>query len=161
VPVIARIEAHLSGSYAADQAASTAAVLTENSGEAVEETKGEEDNETSTKNKSPTEEAQVQMMIQDEQEIQTMLADLETFAKQVVAELVTDAKSYLTLSLFLINFYMRENSIGPSVYTEYVEDTLAPLIKGGPLPPNQLDFMSNKNLKLQAALLKYFERDGE
>lgn len=47
------------------------------------------------------------------------------------------------------------------MYTEYVEETLAPLIKGGPLPLNELDFMSNKNLRLQAALLKFFERDGE
>ena len=67
----------------------------------------------------------------------------------------------MTLSLFLINFYVRENCVGPSVYTEYVEETLAPLIKGGPLPENDLDCMSNKNMKLQAALLKHFERDGE
>ena len=42
-----------------------------------------------------------------------------------------------------------------------MEETRAPLIKGGPLPPNDLDCMSNKNLLLQATLLKHFERDGE
>lgn len=56
---------------------------------------------------------------------------------------------------------MRENVAGPSVYTEYVEDTKAPLIKGGPLPLNDLDCLSNKNMRLQASLLKYFERSGE
>ena len=56
---------------------------------------------------------------------------------------------------------MRENCVGPSVYTQYVEETRAPLIKGGPLPENELDSLSNKNLQLQASLLKYFERDGE
>ena len=56
---------------------------------------------------------------------------------------------------------MRENCVGPSVYTQYVEETRAPLIKGGPLPENDLDSLSNKNLQLQASLLKYFERDGE
>ena len=52
------------------------------------------------------------------------------------------------MALFLITFYMRENSVGPSVYTQYVEDTRAPLIKGGPLPENDLDVISNKNLTL-------------
>ena len=65
------------------------------------------------------------------------------------------------MTLFLMTFYMRENCVGPSVYTQYVEETRAPLVKGGPLPQNDLDSMSNKNLKLQAAMLKYFEKDGE
>jgi hypothetical protein len=34
---------------------------------------------------------------------------------------------------------------GPSVYTLYVEETKAPIIKGGPLPDTPLDPMSNKN----------------
>ena len=80
--------------------------------------------------------------------IDTEMEALKAFAKQTVSELVTDSKSYVTLSLFLINFYMRENCVGPSVYTLYVEETLAPLIKGGPLPENDLDSLSNKNLKL-------------
>ena len=46
------------------------------------------------------------------------------------------------------------------MYTEYVEDTLAPLVKGV-LPDNELDPISLKNEALQAALLKHFERDGE
>ena len=65
-----------------------------------------------------------------------------------MSELVSDQKSYVTLALFLLTFYMRENCIGPSVYTQYVEETRAPLIKSGPLPENDLDIMSNKNLLL-------------
>ena len=101
------------------------------------------------------------MLMQDEQLVSGELSALKAFAEQIVSELVTDTKSYVTLSLFLLNLYMRENCVGPSLYTEYVEETLAPLIKGGPLPENELDCISNKNLKLQAALLKQFERDGE
>jgi hypothetical protein len=57
--------------------------------------------------------------------------------------------------------YQRENSIGPSVYTEYVEETRAPLVKGGPLPETPFDPISNKNEQLQEVLLKHFEKDGE
>jgi hypothetical protein len=56
---------------------------------------------------------------------------------------------------------MRENFFGPSVYTQYVEETKAPLIKSGPLPDNPLDPLSNKNEELQDKLLKHFENDGE
>ena len=63
--------------------------------------------------------------------------------------------------LFLFSTYLRENSLGPSVYTEYVQDTLAPLVKGGPLPLNALDPISHKNKHLQGALLKHFDKDGE
>jgi len=60
----------------------------------------------------------------------------------------------------LFAFYLRENCLGPSVYTEYVEDTRAPLIKGD-LPRTDFDPISTKNKLLQAALLDHFQRDGE
>lgn len=50
--------------------------------------------------------------------------------------------------------------IGPSVYTEYVEDTRAPLVKGH-LPETQFDQISTKNEGLQSLLLKHYEKDGE
>jgi len=89
------------------------------------------------------------------------LDGLQAFSRATISEFVTDSKSYVTLTLFLLTFYMRENCVGPSVYTEYVEDTRTPLIKGGSLPENDLDSISNKNLQLQASMLKHFERDGE
>ena len=73
---------------------------------------------------------------------------MKNFTKGLVNELVTDKKSFVTLALFLMTFYMRENCVGPSVYTQYVEDTRAPLIKSGPLPENDLDSISIKNLEL-------------
>jgi len=100
-------------------------------------------------------------MLQDEAMTTEQLTELKDLAKTFISETVTDEKSFVTISLFLLTFYMRENCTGPSVYTQYVEDTRAPLIKSGPLPQNDLDCMSNKNLKLQASLLKHFERDGE
>jgi hypothetical protein len=57
--------------------------------------------------------------------------------------------------------FIRENVVGPSVYTEYVEETKAPLIKGGPLPDLEIDPISNKNQELQEKLLKHFEKDSE
>ena len=63
--------------------------------------------------------------------------------------------------IFLMTFYGRENMLGPSVYTQYVEETLAPLVTSGPLPENNLDIISFKNEKLQEFMLKHFERDGE
>lgn len=78
----------------------------------------------------------------------------QTLVKQNQIEVVS-------LSLFLYYVYIRENVFGPSVYTEYVEDTLAPLVKGGPLPDNELDPISYKNEVLQNLLLKFFEKDGE
>ena len=47
------------------------------------------------------------------------------------------------------------------MYTQYVQETLAPLDTSGPLPENLLDPISFKNKPLQQALLKYFEKDGE
>ena len=90
-----------------------------------------------------------------------MLEELETFIKGLLETQVTDSKSYITIVLFLFSTYIRENSLGPSVYTQYVQETLAPLDKSGPLPENPLDPISFKNKALQQALLKHFEKDGE
>lgn len=62
--------------------------------------------------------------------------------------------------LFLWTAYVRENMLGPSIYTLYVEDTRAPLI-ATELPENILDPISNKNTLLQRALLHHFDKDGE
>ena len=103
----------------------------------------------------------MQLLTRDNEKIEAFLGSLRQACEAAVSELVTDGKSYVTMALFLLTFYMRENCVGPSVYTEYVEETRAPLIKSGPLPPNDLDCISNKHLLLQAAMLKHFERDGE
>lgn len=88
------------------------------------------------------------MLLDETTRINEVLDSLKTLAQSLKAEYVADEKSFVTLSLFLLTFYMRENCTGPSVYTQYVEDTRAPLIKGGPLPENELDCISNKNLLL-------------
>ena len=125
VQVIQRLKSHFTSMYAEQTA--------------IEESKTDE---------RPSDEAFVQMLLQDEEKMAAQQADLNTFAKQLVAELVTDEVSYVTLALFLLTFYVRENCVGPSVYTQYVEETRMPLIKGGPLAENDLDCLSNKNLLL-------------
>lgn len=61
----------------------------------------------------------------------------------------------------LFSAFLRENVTGPSIYTEYVEETKAPLIKSGPLPVRETDPISNKNEVLQDKLLRHLERDSE
>ena len=67
---------------------------------------------------------------------------------------------YVSLVLFCYTLYIRENSLGPSVYTQYVEDTRAPLVSKE-LPPYDLDHLSTKNRSLQAQLCEHFQQDGE
>lgn len=62
---------------------------------------------------------------------------------------------------FLYAVCVRENVLGRSIYTQYVEETKAPLIKGGPLPETEADPISNKNQSLQEKLLCHFEKDSE
>lgn len=61
---------------------------------------------------------------------------------------VTSKSEVVTLIWFLMSVYMRENALGPSIYTEYVEDTRAPLVNTGKLPRNDLDSISYKNKPL-------------
>jgi hypothetical protein len=46
------------------------------------------------------------------------------------------------------------------VFTEYVEETRAPL-KKGELVETELDLISTKNMVLHNVLLKHYEKDGE
>ena len=43
--------------------------------------------------------------------------ELKIAAQQMASEFVTDEKSFVTTSLFLLTTYMRENCVGPSIYT--------------------------------------------
>ena len=47
-----------------------------------------------------------------------------------------DIKGKLEILKVAYNLYLRENVVGPSFYTQYVEETKAPIVKGGPLPEN-------------------------
>ena len=67
---------------------------------------------------------------------------------------LTNKQEVTTFIWFLMSVYLRENSLGPSVYSEYVEETRAPLVRSGKLPENELDSISYKNLPLQKAMLK-------
>jgi len=49
--------------------------------------------------------------------------------------------------LFCMTAYARENMLGPSIYSQYVEDVQAPLesVKKQEMIVNEMDFMSMKN----------------
>jgi len=70
----------------------------------------------------------------------------------------TDIKE-MVATLFAI--YLRENMVGPSVYSVYVEEILAPIDDKAPKIESLLDGLSSKNVALQKSLLKHFERDSE
>ena len=72
-----------------------------------------------------------------------LIEDLKKVCRSLTAEC-----DFITCCLFFWSLYIRENCIGPSIYTEYVEDTRAPLVKGGPLPVTPFDPISNKNEQL-------------
>lgn len=107
--------------------------------------------------------------LKDQYESETSLSEdqevLETQAKEIIAKVKQAILDFViddfeSLIHFLMSFYLRENSLGPSVYTEYVEETRAPLEKNH-LPVTEFDPISNKNKLLQFALLEHFSRDGE
>jgi len=87
--------------------------------------------------------------------------DYDLIELKQICKKATSECDFVTCCLFLWTFYTRENCVGPSIYTEYVEETRAPLIKGGPLPVTPFDPISNKNEKLQELLLSNYEKDGE
>ena len=71
---------------------------------------------------------------------------------------------YENIELLLVTLwvtFLKENQVGQSVYTEYVEETKCPIDQTGPLPDFEFDAISNKNMKLQKLLLEHFGRDGE
>lgn len=70
-------------------------------------------------------------------------------------------EEYVTLVEALYDFFIRENVVGPSVYSLYVEEEKRPLIKGEPLREREIDPISTKNTHLQELLLSHFEREGE
>mmetsp|Transcript_32157 Transcript_32157/g.49178 ORF Transcript_32157/g.49178 Transcript_32157/m.49178 type:complete len:311 (-) Transcript_32157:1396-2328(-) len=67
--------------------------------------------------------------------------------------------------MLLWTFFLKENQLGQSVYTEYVEETKAPIDQhvSDPkmLPAFALDHISSKNTDMQSVLLDHFEKDGE
>ncbi|CDW87054.1 tetratricopeptide repeat protein 27 [Stylonychia lemnae] len=92
---------------------------------------------------------------------QVQLQELNEKILQLSDQYRTSTENYLDLIETLFSIFLRDNMSGPSVYTLYVEETKAPLIKGGPLPDTLLDPLSNKNQALQDLLLQHFEKDSE
>ena len=83
------------------------------------------------------------------------MEDVNAFMKTVATQ-----HDFISLALLLWTVFQRENAVGPSIFTEYVEDTRQPLVKGH-LPETSLDSLSSKNEYLQSLILKSYEKDGE
>lgn len=65
------------------------------------------------------------------------------------------------LLLCLWTIFTKENKLGQSVYTQYVEETKAPIDQTGPLPDFEFDSISIKNENLQNMFLEHYLKDGE
>lgn len=62
---------------------------------------------------------------------------------------IDDPDSIFLQILTLFLFFLKENQIGPSVYSMYAEEEKCPVDRYGALPEFVLDPMSNKNKTLQ------------
>lgn len=62
---------------------------------------------------------------------------------------VKEADQVFLQILILFVFFLKENQIGPSVYSLYAEEEKAPVDRYGDLPDSFLDPISNKNDGLQ------------
>lgn len=62
--------------------------------------------------------------------------------------LLSNYSVYVNAVIGFYSIYLKENCLGPSVYTQYVEETKAPIVRTGPLPDNELDPLSYKNQEL-------------
>ena len=85
------------------------------------------------------------------------LSEIEEFMKKSIEN---EQKLEETL-LILLTFFLKENQLGHSVYTQYVEETKCPIDQSGPLPDFAFDPISNKNEALQDKLVAHFSISGE
>lgn len=83
------------------------------------------------------------------------ITEVQDFCKTL-----SEGHDFVSLILLLWSIYYRENTCGPSIFTEYVEETRAPLNKSY-LVETELDLISTKNNLLHNVLLKHYEKDGE
>lgn len=85
--------------------------------------------------------------------------DLDSI-KTFILSKIQDDDIELTL-IILWTIFTKENKLGQSVYTQYVEETKCPIDQTGPLPEFEFDSISNKNETLQNMFLYHYLKDGE
>lgn len=91
------------------------------------------------------------------------ISEIEKFCED---SLITEyGKNLESLVISLWSVFLKENQLGQSVYTQYVEETKCPidqyLSDPKDLPEFALDLISNKNSDLQTLILDHFELEGE
>lgn len=87
------------------------------------------------------------------------LADVQAFLASQIEGLSYEQLYTLMLTVFAV--FLKENQIGQSVYTQYVEETMCPIDQSGPLPDLEFDPISWKNGKLQDMLVDHFSLESE
>lgn len=85
---------------------------------------------------------------------------IESIKESLVKVISTQGDLY-TLMLTAFVIFLKENQLGQSVYTQYVEETKCPIDQSGPLPDLDFDPISWKNAPLQSVLVEYFSRESE
>ena len=84
--------------------------------------------------------------------------EIKTYLRTLMSE---DREQLYTQMLTAFTIFMKENCLGQSVYTEYVEETKCPIDQSGPLPDLEFDPISWKNKNLQKVLVEYYTRESE
>ena len=72
--------------------------------------------------------------------------DLDSIKSFILSKISDDDIELTLISLWTI--FTKENKLGQSVYTQYVEETRCPIDQTGPLPDFELDGISTQNEKL-------------
>lgn len=92
---------------------------------------------------------------------------IENFKKYITDEFMpkwvaqASSSTYEMLLICCHVILLKENQVGQSVYTQYVEETKAPIDQSGPLPDFEFDNISYKNEALQNIFIEHYSLDGE
>ena len=86
------------------------------------------------------------------------IEDLQSQLKAILPNQIDEA--YVQM-LTVLCVFLKENQLGQSVYTEYVQETKCPIDKSGPLVETEFDPMSNKNEPLQTFLVEHLSLNSE
>lgn len=68
--------------------------------------------------------------------------------KNKIKELSQKYEDKELVLVILWTLFLKENQLGQSVYTQYVEETKCPIDQNGPLPEFEFDLVSTKNERL-------------
>ena len=74
--------------------------------------------------------------------------EIDRLKQELKGTIPTQTDEAFVQMLTVLCIFLKENQLGQSVYTEYVQETKCPIDKSGPLIKTDFDPISNKNEQL-------------